>query len=385
MVRFLCVLVVCIFLSACHAHAYDTLCAAGNKTFEAIFRTGVEVKVGPVIKGGLAARVCRASLNWDGQQLLIADGVADIDLDLLGAEVGVGAPVAAFQIKKSAAACCVSYEIYSLTKPPHLIRDLQGGGYFRAADSNLQGRVEIWADDSAAVDGLQGLHTATMQFPPTLVLRFEHGRLLDVSSEFQPYFDQVIAGLRKKIAPQDIREFKRRGGTGQGNGRSRTDSREWRLKSLILEIVWAYMYSGREEAAWRALRDMWPAAEVSRVATEITQARARGLRSQVDGISHSGPLPPGEQATIYADLQEPARPIMVRYYPPGDRVALPRRVRVDLVVDCAGKVWSAKVAGKDKAVRESVRRSATNWKFIPAFMDDHPVASRVRMMISLAR
>ncbi len=387
MVRFLCILLLSILLNVCYALAYDTLCAGGSKAFQSTFRTGVAVEVGPVMKGGLAARLCRATLSWDGQKLLIADGVAEIDLDLFGADLGTGEPVAAFQIKKSAAVCCVAYQIYSLIKPPHLIRTLHGGGYFRAGDTNLDGRVEIWADDSAAVSGLEGLHTGTMEFPPTLLLRFDHGRLLDFTSEFQPYFDQAIAEVRQQISPQEIQRFKQRAMAGPTRGASPPDdvSREGRMKTRILEVVWAYLYSGRQDAAWDALREMWPDGDLSRVATGITGARARGLRSQLDGVAGPASLAPPEHTRIYTYPQQPARPIMVRYYRSRSSTMLRRRVRVDLVVDCAGKVWSAEVAGKDKAVRESVKHATVNWKFIPAFVNGHPVASRLRMTISLAR
>jgi hypothetical protein len=35
-------------------------------------------------------------------------------------------------------------------------------------------------------------------------------------------------------------------------------------KIKVLEIVWCYLYSGREQDAWRALADMWPAADFDR-------------------------------------------------------------------------------------------------------------------------
>ncbi len=57
------------------------------------------------------------------------------------------------------------------------------------------------------------------------------------------------------------------------------------MKTRILEVVWAYLYSGRQDAAWEALREMWPDGDLSRVATEITEAGARGLRSQLDGVA----------------------------------------------------------------------------------------------------
>ena len=40
------------------------------------------------------------------------------------------------------------------------------------------------------------------------MLRFAHGELLDVSSEFQPYFDREIARLRKELDSDGLRDFK---------------------------------------------------------------------------------------------------------------------------------------------------------------------------------
>jgi hypothetical protein len=49
-----------------------------------------------------------------------------------------------------------------------------------------------------------------------------------------------------------------------------------KVKIQVLEIVWAYLYSGREKEAWRALADMWPIADVERIRSEIIAARAPG-------------------------------------------------------------------------------------------------------------
>jgi len=49
---------------------------------------------------------------------------------------------------------------------------------------------------------------------------------------------------------------------------------------------------------------------------------------------------------------------------------------IDIVVDGAGKVRSAKAAGSQDL--DLVNDSA-GWKFIPTFEDSHPVASRTRL------
>jgi hypothetical protein len=368
------------------AHAYDVLCRDGNSSFEGFF-AGIAVDVGPPTNGGLAERSCRAVLSWDDQELVVASGAAEIDLDLFAADLGTSYPVAAFQIKRTAAECCMTYKIYSLRKSPQLLRTLRGGGYFSAADTNLDGQVEIWTADVAAVDGFEGFRASQVQFPPTCVLRFEDGRLLDVSSEFEDYFDDEISRLRAMIHPQDLQRFKLSDGKLIPAG-ARSISLSAPLlatKLHVLELVWAYLYSHREKQAWQALAEMWPPQDRERIESAIMQMRARGMRTQLDGAfeAYTPPDQEIEHARIYDSTKKPAQPIMVRFYPSRGVKSVRGKLRVDLVIDCAGKVWSVKVSGKNKAAFDAVKASATNWKFIPAFIDHQPVASRLRMTISL--
>jgi len=55
---------------------------------------------------------------------------------------------------------------------------------------------------------------------------------------------------------------------------------------------------------------------------------------------------------------------------------------LDLIVDAAGKVRSAEPAGKMKRVDPDLINAALTWKFIPAFNDGRPVASRLRLAVS---
>lgn len=371
------------------AHAYDVLCRDGNSSFQSHF-AGIAVDVGPPLNGGLAGRSCRAILSWDDQELVVARDVAELDLDLFAADLGAGYSVAAFQIKKSAAECCMTYKIYSLEKPPKLLRTLQGGGYFSAADSHLDGQVEIWTDDAGTVDGFEGLRLAQMDFPPTCVLRFDHDKLVDVSSEFQPYFDREIAELRARINPEQARRFKSSDGTlattnASPGGQTTASTPLLAVKAQILELVWAYLYSNREQQAWRTLAKMWPDGDLARIRSAIVQMRARGMRAQVDAVSTT--LPPLEtdiqHSRIYDSTSKPARPIMVRLYRFAGLGNMHGKLKVDLMIDGAGKVWSVKVSGKDRSAYDAVKRSTSNWKFIPALVDDHPVASRLRMTILL--
>jgi hypothetical protein len=404
----------CATASVCQAQTHEVVCNAGSGNFEAEFHTGVKVQVGAARNGELATRACEAALSWNRQKLVIAAGATWIDVDALGVNLGVGVPVVTIQVKRSDAECCMSYQIYSLEKPPRLLRTI-AGGYFSAADTDLDGRVEIWADDFASVEGFENLDMSQMDFPPTIVLRFATGQLLDVSSEFRSYFDEGIAKVRAALDSQELRDFKSSDGRlVPAASSSPEDLRHSEylqgVKLKVLEIIWSYVYSGREQEAWHSLADMWPTADVDRIRGAILKARARGISAQVDGGSTGVPTGRQEHATIFdgihtqiagvptggptgrlgraavspinkPDLVLP-EPIEV-WLPPS--MGASEQVVLDLLIDSAGKVRSAGPAENAKSVDTDLMHATAEWKFIPAFKDGRAVASRVRLPVTLKR
>jgi len=399
----------CLTASACHAQSRDVVCREGVGDFEAEFLTGVKVRVGPTRFGDLESRVCAAALSWSDQNLLITDSAFETDVDAFGVDLGVGAPVAALQLKKSKAECCMEYKIYSLRAPPVLLRTLTGGEFFSAADTDLDGRVEIWTDDAATVEGFENLRLRELDFAPPVVLRFVRGRLLDASPEFQSFYDQKIADERAKLSPQDLGDFK----TSDGKmGSPAALSAGWLprmrgVKMRVLEIVWSYLYSGRGDEAWRTLAEMWPAADLERIRTALLNARSRGIRSQVDGIST--PVSPGSKnhakifdGTIVVSAtpgltpkgvkpkQEitPPKAILMERPPPVTAIEIEMaqsESTLKLVIDSAGKVRSVEALGNGQSVDAGLLRSTANWKFIPAFSNGEPVASQIFLGVSLKR
>ena len=386
-------------LCICQPHAQNVLCESGNAHFAAEFNTGVNVDVGAARTGGLATlatRACAAKLGWGKQELVVATDAWQIDLDAFGVDLGDGVPVAAFQIKRSDTDCCMEYRIYSLKKQPRLLRTITGGEFFSASDIDLDGRVEIWTDDAVAVDGFERLTLSELDSAPTVVFRFAHGRLLDVSAEFQSYFDHEIAGIRAGIPPQDLQDFKNSDGKLAEIATPASAERLHRLRTMkikALEIVWAYLYSGRDEEAWRSLAEMWPSADLDRIRGALLKARAQGIHREGDGTS-AGP-PPGKKKrarifdmdnTSAAGLRSgviPPRAIQLELHsvagsqPP----APPEEMLLDLVIDAAGKVRSAEPAGTVKYPPDWIAM-ALAWKFIPAFKDGRAVASRLRIAVT---
>ncbi len=397
--------------------AQDVVCSGGFGSFHFRFGTGVTVSVGAQRHAGFAAHACEARLEWEKQNLVAESGAWQVDIDALGADLGLGSPVVAFQIRKTDIDGFMRYEIWSLRKPPRRLSVLAGGDWYGAADTHLDGRVEIWTDDAKAINGFDDIPPGALDFAPPVVLRFEDKKLIDVSAEFQPEYDRRIDALRAQLDIRQLADFK--ASDGKLKSLYPPTPEEWaRLRATkvkVLEIVWCYLYSGRDRQAWEALGQMWPASDVDRIRAGILSARAQGIRREVEGVSSGPPgllthpkmkrvtvfYPPTQAATGSYDLawayapgmSGPGKPdrtfsadtfpvkiLMDRPVPPdGSSVSLRAEVPVELVIDSAGKVRSAKaIANPD----DDLIRATAGWKFIPAFRDGSPVASRIRMGIT---
>jgi hypothetical protein len=402
----------CAAATLCRAQTDSVVCNRGTGSFGITFRTGVTVEVGAARRDGLATRMCQATMGWDKRSLVVTDAAAQVDVDALGIDLGLGTPVVAFQVKRADADCCRTLLVYSLQKPPKLLRTITGGSFFSAADAELDGRIEIWTNDAAAAREFYDPDVERQGFAPTVVLRFVQGRLWDVTPQFQPHFDNEIAGLRAQLNSDDLREFK------NSNGRlpptahfSAEDLRRsenlQRTKIGVLRIVSSYLYSGREQIAWNSLAEMWPAEDFNRVRTAILSARAKGILAQVDGVSPPGPSraaltkvydirsqsvePPDPRFTRRIGPRSeppimPPVPILIdRQAPAGQSEAniSGSEILLDLTIDSAGKVRSAQ--SNDPLFDASLKEATARWKFIPAYNGRDPIASRIYLFVSPKR
>jgi hypothetical protein len=333
---------------------------------------------------------------------VIASGVAEIDVDVFGVDLGVGGPVTALQVKKANDECCREYRIYSLKRPSRLLREIHGGSFFSAADTDLDGRVEIWTDDAAEMDGFEHIPLSALDFAPPVVLRFERGRLLNVGAEFQGDYRERIKTLRASLNAQDLQEFKESDGVlapgvAFSAGAQHLRERLQTVKIKVLEIAWSYLYSGAEEEAQRTLADLWPAGDLSRIRGALWAAHDRGILKQTDGVSKGVSAGGKAETRVYEGLigvgTKPEvsvlpQPIMLRRPPPegvAAEIVAATEVRLILVVDAAGKVRSAKPEDTAEWTDAGLKASVASWKFTPAFKDGQPVASRVGLAVSLER
>ena len=413
--------------SFCLGQAPRILCDQGLGNFSSRFKTGVQVSVGASRLGGFGTRTCDATLQWDQNKVLpVAQRAWQIDIDVMGADLGLGSPVVAFQMRRSDIDNLMTYQIYSLQKPPQLLRTITGGDYYDARDFNLQGHNEIWTDDAKAVDGFDGLPLTAYDYAPTVVLRFEKSRLIDVSPEYQTFYDDQIAGIKGQLDLRSLSDFKNSDGKLFSQPSSTTDIHSLlRTKIKVLEIVWSYLNSGREEQAWGELAEMWPPADLDRIHAAIVNARSHGILSQVDGVMNPRDLrarkhhtrvfemntenDPTRSATGSSaagnlsrnPLQLPGsdnagdatytladtRPEAIFLGIPGGKDESPlvtnSEVLLDLVVDAAGKVQSAELANMAEAgpAAEALLKSSSTWNFIPAYRGAEAVACRIRLAV----
>ena len=421
LLRSLCFLAfICLLSNVCHSETQEAVCTRGFGRFTSISVTGVTVSVGAVKNGAFARRICEAKFAWDKQRLQVEPEAWQVDIDVMGADLGLGTPVVAFQIRKTEVDSLVKYEIYSLTKPPRNLRTITGGDFFRAADTNLDGRIEIWTSDAGTVDGFERLPLSALDFAPAIALRFENRRLMDVSSEFQSYYDRQIETLRSKLDAQQLNEFKSCDGSLSTISPLNMEEKRRLVatKIKILEIVWGYLYSGREQDAWKALAEMWPPADFDRIRKSILSAREHGIRSRVDGVSNALSRPnAGKQVPIFneapdslsddqkhtldvlqqsmpmlsrnsddsthTDAAADTKPIPILFMipPPPENLEadLKEGVIVSLVIDSAGKVWSAQA---DAKLDTYFKGASAGWKFVPAFKGGRPIASRLRLQVT---
>lgn len=386
-------------LCICQPPTRSVLCQDGNANFSATFPTGVSVHIGAAHRGDgttLATRSCAANLSWEKEELAVAADASQVDLDAFGADLGDGVPVAAFQIKKSDADCCMEYRIYSLEKPPRLLRTIKGGEFFSASDADLDGSIEIWTHDAETVDGFEKLSLSELP-APTVVFRLAHGQLRDVSAEFQPYFDREIAKTRAEIPLRDLEGFKNSDGKLAAGPTPESADKLHRLriaKIKVLEIVWAYLYSGREQEAWLSLAEMWPREDTHRIRVALMNAREMGAHGQADVTSAGPKREKKKHAHVFDAVSRsetthklevvPPKAILLERppVPESQRGAPETDVLLDLVIDAAGKVRSVEPSEKGKVSSPAWIESALTWKFIPALKDGRPVASRLRIAVS---
>ena len=269
---------------AAWGQSQHVLCDRGSGSLDTSFAE-VRVHVGAVKSGAFATRVCETTLHWRHHEEVVVERAEQVDIDVLGADLGMGVPVAAFVVRPAADDWRQNYEVWSVDQKPRKLLTLEGEDTFSAVDAEANGFVAIWTTDASAVEGFDGLNHVDLASPPEVVLRLGREGLQDVSAWYRPKYDRQITELRRSLMPGELEDFRK--SSGQPNDQPMQAQQAVRLrktKATVLEIVWAYLYSGRPEQAWTELSNSWPAEDVPRVKAAIVKARSNGLEARVTKV-----------------------------------------------------------------------------------------------------
>ena len=184
---------------------------------------------------------------------------------------GDGNPSLVLEGYSGGAHCCYTYEIVSLGETPVILRPIQNESPFFFFKDPASKQFRILTSDGA-FDYFDGMCHACAPFP-RVVLQVNSSGLHDVSANFVEQYDSEIALARAKIAEGDIQKF------------ILSDFED--AKKVVLEIVFSYLYSGREAEAWQTLGEMWPAGDRERIKALIVKTRANGILSK---LAKTGPI-----------------------------------------------------------------------------------------------
>lgn len=161
--------------------------------------------------------------------------------------------------------CCFTYQIVDLGEHPLILSPIQNQSPFFFFKDPASHQYRIMTSDGEFDYFDNQCHTCTPM--PRVVLRADASGFHDVSPQFTEQYDTEIAAARAKIAQKDVAKFQ---------VADFKDARE-----VVLEIVFSYLYSGREPEAWKTLDEMWPAKDRQRIQSLIVQTQAKGLLSRL--------------------------------------------------------------------------------------------------------
>jgi hypothetical protein len=225
-----------------------------------------------------ADHVCRAYLvDRSGTSTLLLEDWDIFVNQATGEDIfGDGHPGLILEGYSGGAHCCYTYKIVDLATPPMILGSIENDVPFFFFKDSTSERFRIMTSDGA-FDYFDGMCHACSSFP-TVILKVSGGRLVNVSSQFVPEYDTEIAELRRSIDDDELDQFLTVHDLAT-NGQAKAEFET--LRQQVLQIVLAYLYSGREQRAWQTLEEMWPAGDRLRIRKLILSSKAEGILSEL--------------------------------------------------------------------------------------------------------
>jgi hypothetical protein len=214
--------------------------------------------------------MCHARVLSAAGALILEEKATGVNLlEVSGQDLnGDGAPELVLERSWGDSICSFGYTILSLANPPQVLLGLESQCAFEFSDLDGDGRIELQAKDGVFVSFDDLSHDESPL--PSLYLRFEGSELHDVSDQFLSRYDEEIAAARSELTA-----LRRRALREAHSPYKDPDARE--AVPHALSVVLAYFSSGRDDEAWDALDELWPAHDAARIRGLIIQTRESGL------------------------------------------------------------------------------------------------------------
>jgi len=174
---------------------------------------------------------------------------------------------------------CFTYVLADLGAAPVVVKKIENGAEFYIFEDSSDGKYKILTWDGAFDYFDDFCHACSPV--PSVVLELQSTSLRDVSAEFTADYDEEIAHARAEIKPDELTMFLANPDLSQGD-QAWEESED--IRRAILEVVLAYLYSGREQMAWQTLDQMWPANDRHRIKNLILKTRSEGILSQIEAV-----------------------------------------------------------------------------------------------------
>jgi hypothetical protein len=168
--------------------------------------------------------------------------------------------------------CCFTYTVVKLGASAQVLRSIASNSALNFEKQD-DGSVLIKGVDSS-MDYFVVPHP--MAVVPQVFLKMKGDTLEDVSAQFQPQYDKLIDDAKSQLTPADLEKFRQ----SRYNDKMFTD--QLPTARRVLTIIVNYLYSGREDQAWKTLDDLWPISDQGRLKNLILERRARGLLKQLN-------------------------------------------------------------------------------------------------------
>ena len=199
-----------------------------------------------------------------------------LEITLLGEDVNSdGYPDLVLEGYSGGAHCCWTYYIVSLGPSPRPIREIENErGIAFVRDSS--GRIEIRTNDGK----FDYLFLSHAESPfPAVYLRLVGTHFIDVGHEHIADYEHGIAEAKRELSPAELHQFRSAANADDlyGNDPNRSAA------TKVLQIVYAYLYSGRQAQAHQALTEMWPAFDQEAAWKKILEARQKGILRYTSG------------------------------------------------------------------------------------------------------